>query len=625
MYLDSDRHKLFSRRAAMLAGGKVVLLSALVGRMYYLQVVESERYKTLSEENRINLRLLAPPRGNIIDRFGTPMAVNQQNYRVVLNSEDTDDIEGTLRSLGAIIRISAGEKRRILREIKRRRSFVPITVRENLNWDEVAKIEVNAPDLPGVTIDVGQSRHYPHGGDTAHVLGYVAAVSEGEITGDPLLELPGFRIGKSGIEKVHDLKLRGTGGSSQVEVNAVGRVIRELNRQEGKPGAEVTLSIDVALQKMVSARLKEQSAAATVIDVHSGEILALASTPSFNPNSFNKGLSAEEWRELVSNPRAPLTNKAIGGQYSPGSTFKMVVALAALEKGAITSKSQIFCTGSVKLGDAEFHCWRHGGHGIVDLPRGIAESCDAYFYEVARRTGIDRIAAMARRLGLGQLLGVDLPGEHGGLMPTRQWKQDTIGVPWQQGETLLAGIGQGYMLATPLQMAVMIARLVNGGFEVLPRLTRSVAAQEETMGAAPLRKASLGIDPEHLKVIAGAMKDVVNSPMGTAQRARIEERGFEMGGKTGTVQVRRITKAEREQGVRKNKDLPWKERDHAMFVGFAPVHAPRYGVAVVVEHGGGGSSVAAPIARDILREAQIREAARPQSVHRLFGAEAGQG
>ena len=610
MHRDSDRHKLFSRRAAILGGGKMVLLSALVGRMYYLQVVESERYATLAEENRINLRLLPPLRGRIVDRFGVPMATNQQNYRVVLNSEDILDAEATLDVLGAIINIGSGERRRILREIRRRRSFVPVTLRENLVWDEVARIEVNTPDLPGVTIDVGQSRYYPNSSDTAHILGYVAAVSEEELGGDPLLELPGFRIGKSGIEKVHDLALRGAGGSSQVEVNALGRVIRELSRQEGQPGAEVNLTIDLGLQKMVSRRLKgERAAAAVVIDTHNGGILAMDSTPSFDPNAFNTGMSLEQWNELVSDTDAPLSNKAISGHYPPGSSFKMIVALAALERGTITPKREVFCKGYTELGEDKFYCWKRGGHGVVDLNRAIAESCDVYFYDAGLRTGIDRIAAMARRFGLGRPLGMDLPGELPGLVPDTKWKKNTYGKSWRQADTLLTGIGQGYLLATPLQLAVMTAQLTNGGYELTPHLTRNVKFSGKTIADERNKPRSIGLSAAHLALIRGAMETVVNDPTGTAFKSRITRPGFEMGGKTGTVQVRRISEQEREQGVRKNKDLPWKNRDHAVFVGYAPLKSPRYAVSVVVEHGGGGASVAAPIGRDILLAAQLRNSA----------------
>ncbi|MDD9877493.1 MAG: penicillin-binding protein 2 [Magnetovibrio sp.] len=610
MNRDVERHKLFNRRCVMLGGGKALLISALVGRMYYLQVVEAERYRTLAEENRVNLRLLPPPRGRIIDRFGVPLADNQKNYRVLLIPEDTKNVDATLASLGEIIRIGPGERRRILRDVKRNRSFVPVTLRENLDWREVARIEVNAPDLPGVMIDVGQSRDYPYGPEMAHVLGYVAAASPADQTGDPLLELPGFRVGKAGLEKVHDLDLRGRGGSSQVEVNAYGRVIRELQRKEGEPGARVRLTIDVGLQRMASRRLGAESAAAVVLDVHSGDVLAMTSTPSFDPNLFNTGLSAGEWRNLTANPRAPLINKAIAGRYSPGSTFKMCVLLAALEKGVITPTSRVFCTGFTELGDTRFHCWKKHGHGLLDARQSVVQSCDVFFYEAARRTGIEHIAAMARRLGLGAKLGVDLPGEQAGLVPTAKWKRGALDAPWHQGETLIAGIGQGYLLVTPLQLAVMTARMVNGGFAVTPHLTRSV----EKSGARKVREASdypsIGIPPRHLELVRDAMTDVVNFPRGTAYRSRIDDEAMAMGGKTGTVQVRRISKAEREKGVRKNEELEWKERDHALFVGYAPADNPRYAVAVVVEHGGSGSKTAAPIARDILLEAQKRGSAR---------------
>lgn len=621
MHRDTDRHKLFSRRVAVLGGSKLLLMSAIVGRMYYLQVIESERYKTLADDNRINYRLLAPPRGHIIDRFGRSMAINQKNHQVVLNFEGVKatDIRATLETLTSMIPLSDGDKRRVLREMRSRRSFVPITLKENLNWEEVARIEVNSPDLPGVAIVVGQTRFYPHGPAVAHVLGYVAAVSKKEIDGDPLLELPGFRIGKSGIEKVHDLALRGASGASQVEVDAIGRVMRELERREGQAGAEISLTIDLELQKMVTKRLKDYSGAVVVMDAHNGDVLSMVSSPSFDPNAFNTGLSVRSWQALVSNPRAPLTNKSIAGQYPPGSTFKMVVALAALERGVVTPASRFFCSGSVKLGNAEFHCWRKHGHGTIDLVKAISQSCDVYFYEVAQRLGIDRISTIAQKLGLGQKLGLNLPGERNGLIPTKRWKRKVVGSSWQQGETLIAGIGQGYVLTTPLQLAVMTARLVNGGYAVVPHLTRSVSTATETSTTVKEKVASLGISQRHLKVVREAMAEVVNGPRGTARKSRIQKSGFEMGGKTGTSQVRRISKAERDVGVRKNKELPWEQRDHSLFVGYAPLNAPRYVVSVVIEHGGGGSKVAAPMARDILYEAQIRNAARPGVTPKVTG------
>ena len=605
MYKDSSRFKSFSRRVAFLGGGKVLLLSLLVGRMYQIQVVESDKYKTLADENRINLRLLPPPRGTIVDRYGRALAVNQENYRVTLVAEQARDINTMLDTLSRILPLEDYERQRILREVRRRRGFVPVTVRENLDWRDVSRIEVNAPDLPGLSIEVGQIRQYPFAEDFAHVLGYVSAVSEKDVTGDPLLELPGFKIGKNGIERVFDLNLRGKAGNSQVEVNAVGRVIRELSRQEGQPGADLRLTIDRDLQTLTAGRLKEEkSASAVVMDIHNGDVLAMSSVPGYNPNEFVTGLSSKSWSRLINDPYAPLTNKAISGLYAPGSTFKMVVALAALEGRIVAPDHRVFCRGHTQVGNARFHCWKRHGHDWQDMYEAHQNSCDVYFYDIAKRTGIDRIAEMAKRLGFGAKTGIDLPSEKGGVIPTRAWKKALTGTPWQQGETLISGIGQGLILTTPLQLAVMTARIGNGGKAVVPRLIRSV--DEDGEEVEPIFK-DIGISKRSLDVVREGMNRVTNVRRGTAYRARISEEGMEMSGKTGTAQVRRISKAERETGVLKNHERPWRERDHALFVGYAPSDNPRYAVAVVVEHGGGGSKVAAPIARDLLLETQKRD------------------
>jgi penicillin-binding protein 2 len=549
------------------------------------------------------------------------MTGTKQNYRILLNAEDIPDLEHTLESLGQIIPINSIEKRRIMRDVERNRRFVPVTVRENLNWRQVAKIEVNAPDLPGVNIDVGQTRYYPFGPSIAHVIGYVAPVTSKETTGDPLLELPGFRIGRAGIEKLHELQLRGSGGSSQVEVNAFGHVIRELSHQTGLPGKEVVLTIDSELQEMATNRFGDESGAGVVMDIFNGDVLALVSTPTFDPNAFNRGLSQKEWQDLKSNPRTPLINKAISGQFAPGSTFKMIVLLAALEKGVIRPENRIYCGGDKKLGNSNFHCWKTHGHGWVDGFNALMQSCDVYFYEIALRTGIDHIGEMAQRFGFGEVSGIDLPNEKGGLLPSREWKEKALNASWHRGETLLSGIGQGYLLATPLQLAVMTARLANGGFSVSPRLAQpdkvlSPDANDSDLGLKssnePLDppKRSLGITPSHLKLVQEAMEGVTTNPLGTSFKTRIRKLGRQMAGKTGTVQVRRISTLERKQGVRKNKDLPWRERDHAAFVGFAPIYSPRYAVSVIVEHGG-VSSVASSIARDILLKAQGLKSAQP--------------
>ncbi|HWB51383.1 MAG TPA: penicillin-binding protein 2 [Stellaceae bacterium] len=618
---DTQQQKSLTRRALILAGGEVALGAALVGRLYQLQVLEKDRYRVLADENRINLRLLVPPRGRIFDRFGVEMADNKQNYRVVVVPEQTADIDATLNAIGSLITLTDSDRRRVLRDARRQHAFIPVEVRTNLNWEEMARIEVAIPELPGVAIEQGLLRFYPFGPTAAHFLGYVAKVSEKELTGDPLLELPDFRIGKAGIEKSQDLKLRGTAGTSQVEVNAYGRVVREIARNEGKPGQDVVLAIDAALQDFVTKRCgNEQSVSCVLLDALSGDILALVSSPSFDPMLFSAGLTPAMWQELSTDPRNPLANKAIGGLYPPGSTFKPIVALAGLESGAITPDTPITCPGYLELGDATFHCWQHGGHGTLRLHDAIKKSCDVFFYETARRAGIDRIAAMARRFGFGEALGLDISGERAGLIPDREWKLATTGVPWQQGETLNTGIGQGSVLATPLQIATMAARLVTGR-QVVPHLVRAGTLPPGGDRRLP-NFAPMGLTQHAVAQVLDGMNAVCNEQGGTAYAARITDAAFAMGGKSGTSQVRRISQWERDHGLLKEDQIPWKDREHALFVAFAPVGAPRYVCCTVVEHGGveggGGSAVAAPIVRDVLLEAQKRDPARrvphPESV-----------
>jgi penicillin-binding protein 2 len=614
MRREAHRQKLFTRRAAILAGAHATLLAALAGRMYELQVVEADRYAVLADENRISLRLLTPLRGRILDRFGVALADSRQNYQLVIVAEQAGDVAATLDALGGLIEVGETDRRRVLRDVRRKHSFVPIVVRANLSWDEMARVEVAVPELPGVSIDQGITRHYPFGETAAHVVGYVAAVSEQELDGDPLLELPDFRIGKSGVEKSRDTELRGTAGTSQVEVNAFGRVVRELARVAGKPGQDVVTSLDMTMQEFVTRRCSaEQSVSCVLLDVVTGDVLALVSSPSFDPVPFSTGLSSAMWQDLSNDPRKPLSNKVIAGVYPPGSTFKPVVATAALTAGVLTPETSFTCPGYLELGDATFHCWRHGGHGTLRLRDAIKRSCDVFFYETARRVGIDRLAAMARRFGFGGALGIDIPGERPGLIPSRDWKLATTGTAWSQGETLIAGIGQGSVLATPLQLATMVARLVTGR-AVSPRLVRADGLMPTGGDPAPPDFPSLGINPRALALVLDGMNAVVNEQGGTAYAARITEPGFAMGGKSGTSQVRHISEFEREHGVRKARQIPWKERDHALFLAFAPVSAPRYVCATVVEHGGasggGGSAVAAPICRDVLLETQRRDPAR---------------
>jgi len=611
---DTARQAVFTRRAAIASIGAMGLFGTVFWRLYGLQVQQAEEFGILAEENRVNVRLLVPQRGRILDRFGVELAANRQNFRVLLVPEDArnegiSNVDEALNLLAQIVDLSDYRRRRAMREAARNRPFVPITVKENLDWEEFARVNLNLPDLPGIVPDVGQNRYYPVGDHLSHIVGHVGRVTEQEQLrdNDPLMRLPDFRIGKLGVERELDRELRGQVGTSQVEVNAVGRVIRELQRNEGEPGNNAVLTIDEELQRYTAAQFEGESGAAAVIDVHSGDILALVSEPGFDPNLFTFGISEDDWAALRDNELNPMANKAISGQYPPGSTFKMVVALAALEEGIISPREQVLCSGHITLGDRDFHCWRRRGHGAMNMRNGIKHSCDVYFYEVARRLGIDRIAAMADRLGLGYETGIPLPGERSGLVPTAGWKIATYGESWQLGETLITGIGQGFMLTTPLQLALMTARLATGN-EVIPRLVRAMGTNVEGIAeASPLPQLPLGFDPSHLAIVHEGMNAVVNELGGTATRSAVTGEGMSMAGKTGTAQVRNISSAERITGVLDNEDLPWRLRDHALFVGFGPVEAPKYAVAVVVEHGGSGSRAAGPRARDIMQFALTRD------------------
>ena len=609
MNQEKARSLVFTRRAALLGAGQVLLLSALVGRMYQLQIVEADRYTVLSNDNQLSDRLLEPLRGRILDRFGISLAENDHNYRVEVIPEKVGDLKQVLDQLSRFIPLTEEDRAAILVDAKKRRAFVPIAVSENLSWHQLASIEVNAPDLPGVSIEVGQRRRYTQGRNCSHIIGYVAVPSEKDLTGDPLLELPGFRIGKSGVEKQYDESLRGKQGSKRVEVDAVGRVVRELEdkRTEPIPGQDLVLSIDIGLQQFVQQRLaSELSASAVVLDAQTGDVLALGSTPAYDPSMFARGVTVREWQDLTSDPLRPLANKATGGEYAPGSTFKMMVALAALKRG-IDPNRHVFCPGVFRVGNTNFHCWKKGGHGSVDMYNAHKLSCDVFFYDTAMQTGIDNIAEMARQFGLGAQTGIDAPGERRGLIPDSNWKQATYGEPWYPGETPSAGIGQGFITTTPLQLAVMAARLASGR-AVVPHFRRGALVGVDE--AAALELPALDIPERHMEIVREGMRRVTNEQGGTAYRARIAEPGMEMAAKTGTAQVRHISMSEHLSGVRKNQDLPWQQRDHALFVAFAPVAAPRYALSVVVEHGGGGSAVAAPIAHDIMLETQRRNPAR---------------
>ncbi len=598
---DKGRYASFTRRSLGLSGGMAAVFAVLGGRLYQLQIKNGDQYKTQAEDNRVNQRLIAPPRGRILDRFGVELANNRRNYRVLLVSEQaTEGVAAALDAIGKVIYLSDNQKKRVLHDIDMNKKFVPVPVAENLSWEEFARINMHLPYLSGVQPDVGETRDYPFGADLSHILGYVAAVSvaDKKDATDPLLDLPGFRIGKDGIEKAFDEEVRGSAGASRVEVNAYGRVIRELSRDSGVPGQDVWLTIDCELQRFTDQRMATESAACVVLDAQTGDVLTLSSTPAFDPNLYNVGMPQAQWDALNSDDHKPMINKAIKGAYPPGSTFKPAMALAAVQNGL--ADLHVTCTGALRIGNHDFHCWKRGGHGGVDLQRGIAQSCDVFFYEVARRLGIDKMEAAARALGLGARTGIEIPHESGGFIPSAAWKEERFGIPWQMGESLVTGIGQGYVLATPLQLATLAARIASGR-AVTPRIAHTVGS---TPRPRPLPD-PLPFSDEAFAAVRAGMNAVVNGG-GTASRWRIATPGMEMAGKTGTAQVRRITKEERASGVRSNASLDWKLRDHVLYIGYAPVEQPRYALACIVEHGSAEGHPQVEIARDVLTFAQTR-------------------
>lgn len=596
MNRDNDKGKILISRSMILGGIQLLLLVMIVFRLYYLQVYQADKYKTLADENRISTRLLVPARGIIYDRHGNILAGNRQNFQAMMIPEQTTSINDTLSAFKRIMPLSAEEEKRIRKDIKRNRSFVPIKVKDNLSWEQATQILLNSPDLPGIMIDEGLSRYYPYGNIMAHVIGYVSSVSDKDEKDDPLLEMPGFKIGKSGIERLFEKELRGKAGNVKLEVNAYGRIMKEIELIEGVPGDRIDLSLDVRLQKKAYELLGEESGAVVMMKVDTGEVLAFASAPSFDPNMFAKGLSVDNWRSLSEDEKKPLLNKAVSGLYSPGSTFKMIVGLAALESGLLKSHKHTTCSGKMMLGNHTFHCWKKDGHGTINLVQALQHSCDIFFYETAQKIGIAKIAAMARRFGLGAKTNIGIENEKDGLIPDAEWKKKRFGESWQLGETIISGIGQGYILTTPVQLAVMVSRIANGGQEVVPTFRKISDDNKPHFD-------NLGISLQNIDMVKQGMYEVVNVAGGTAMGARFDFNGQQMAGKTGSAQVKRISMRERQTGVIKQEDLPWKYRDHALFVAFAPFNNPKYGVAVLVEHGRSGSKVAAPIAGQMLLEA----------------------
>ncbi len=597
---ENDKQRIFSRRALILGGLQGAAFSVLAGRLFYLQFMKADEYKTQAENNRIKLQLITPERGQILDRFGLPLATNEKNFRLFIDYSTLKqkDFIASVEMLQTMLPLPEKRYKQLLKT-RVSTASMPELLHEHLSWEQVSMIELNLLSLPGMYVDIGQVRHYPLKDEAAHLLGYVGAVSEDDLSPDdpPLMRLPDFKIGKNGVEKMLEDELRGTAGIRQLEVNVRGVPVREVSNRESVPGKNIRLTIDRQLQDYIADYVKEESASAVVMEVDTGNVLALVSMPAFDPNSFSVGISSDEWDALNKNKKNPLMNKAITGQYPPGSTFKMLVGMAGIESGMFNTASTVHCPGHFMLGDHRFNCWKPEGHGTVNFHDAVVQSCDTYFYTVAQRIGIERYAEVARRFGLGQLYNIGLIGEKAGIIPDPEWKMKRFKQRWTGGDTINCSIGQGFVLSTPLQLATMTARMCSGR-QVVPRLYVPDDAR-------PVNFDPIAIKESLLRVNLESMIDVVNSEMGTAYGRRIMEPRFAFGGKTGTSQVRRIT----QRGV-DQKTIPWEQRHHALFVGFAPVDKPKYACCVVVEHGGGGSAAAAPVARDILLKIQQLDEAR---------------
>ena len=561
----------FSRRMLMAGVGGGVVWAGLVARLFQLQILEGKKYDKLANENHIKLELAPPQRGRILDRFGKPLASPRRAGRVTVIPEQLDDPAATIASIGRLIELSDGQVERVLRDIQRARlrraAFLPVIVANELSYEDFARMNVHAVELPGVQVEMALTRSYPRGRDFAHVLGYVARASQDDL--DRL-------------------------------TNAAGRVIDQIPNERLAPeaGKDLFITIDMDLQRVAIERFQGESGAAVVVDIDSGEILSMVSTPAFDPNDFVNGISSADYAALRDNTRSPLYPRAHGGVYPPGSTFKMVVATAALETGAITPSDKVHCNGYYHFGNRTWHCWKKGGHGTVDLHGGIKGSCDVYFYEVARRAGAQAIADTARKFGFGQAWTLGMTGARGGLVPDPEWKRRVRKEPWYEGETLNFGIGQGQLGVTPLQLALMTARIATEGHALKPSL----------IGLGPKdpdeHVLDAHLDAEIMKLMKSGMYGVTSEWGGTARSSGdLGLGGPRLAGKTGTAQVRRITTAERATGVRKGANIERELRDHALFVAYAPAENPKYAISVVVEHGEGGSRTAAPVARDILAHA----------------------
>ena len=582
-------------RTWVLAGCLMLMSFLLIARLFYLQIMQGDRFFALAEKNRTATRFIMPERGKIYDKNGVVLADNRKAFQAVLIKEQTDNYRRTIENFKKLLPLEDEEEARIIKEAQYKRAFMPIQVKDNLTKEQMVLLQLNAPMLPGIQIEETLLRHYPEGNGNAHLVGYVSLLNEKDSgVENTWFDMAGYRIGRTGLEQSLERRLRGSPGFLKNEVNAMGRTVSLMDEEKAISGEDVFLTIDNRLQKTAVDAMKNEAGTVILVNIHTGEILSFVSTPSFDPNLFLAPISHKKWDSLMNNQKKPLQNKGLFGAYSPGSIFKLVVALAGLESGAISPNKRVYCSGVTHLGNQKFHCWKKEGHGSLTLQEALRHSCDVYFYEMAQKIGAEKIVETAQKLGFGELVQTELIGERTGLLPSPKWKEEKRHEQWRMGDTLNLSIGQGFLLATPLQLVRAVAAIANGGY--LPNLhfvqNTDVHDKKESL-----------FDQAALRLIRAGMYDVVNHENGTAYNSRFNLEGMRMAGKTATTQVRRISLKEREEGIKKQKDMAWESRDHALFAAYAPADKPKYAIIVVVEHGGGGSSAAAPVASKVLKEA----------------------
>ncbi|MDA7565104.1 penicillin-binding protein 2 [Candidatus Pelagibacter sp.] len=617
-----------NRRMFIIGAAKFVVFTGIIARLFSLQITENKKYLTLSDKNRLREWRLPPIRGEFLDFFENVIAGNLKVYQLHLIPEEVEDFKYLMVRLKRILLISDNEFKKIIKQKDNQKSWETIIVSKNLTWEQFTRVNYYLHDLVGAKPVLSVSRNYPFNENYTHVLGYLSEASEKDILNNKIIKnthVPGLKVGKTGLEKTFEDELIGTNGIQRYEVNAYGKRISQLDHTDGLNGKTIQLTIDTEIQKLCNELLKGMAGSISVMDIYTGEIVAMQSSPSFDPNLFLFGISQDDWQLIRNNPLKPLVNKTLSGLYSPGSTFKPIVALSALENAVIDENFKVKCTGKIEMYGQTYHCWKKGGHGIVDLKNAMKQSCDTYFYEITRKLGVDRLKETATKFGLGEkVLNETFNNEKKGLIPDTKWKKNNLGKGWVIGETLITGIGQGYTQTTPLQLCLMTAQLANGGFKIYPKIIleengktsedikslmnknldiKNNGSKEASVLSSFINKEKherLFENSKNIELVREAMFASTNEVRGTSYSSRIEDPKYQFAGKTGTSQVKRITKADRELDL-KTFDIPYNERDHALYIAFGPYKNPRYALSIVIEHGGSGSSTAAPIAKKLFK------------------------